>query len=108
MTPDSAQASLTDRVVQRLGARLEELRALSFAELVGHEPRTECIFKSRWREAVVWEDVECIDADTVRVAVLGHVGWRFWPGYFHSHDGFRRARDGEEVVLTTQDHYALD
>ena len=108
MTPSASQVGLTDRVMQRLGARLEQLRALSFAELAEHDARTECVFKSRWREALIEEHVECVDPDTVRVAVLGSVMLRFWPSYFLTHDGFRRTRAGEELALTTQDHYALD
>ena len=101
-------ATLIDRLRTMAADRIRHFRSLDFDAL--QSVRADLVeLRGRWlSRGTVWNHIEKIDDETLRVAVLQGAEVPWWPSYYHNFDGFRVRRDGTKTELTQEDHYDLD
>ena len=95
------------RLCERTSRWTDELRALTFEQLLAVKPTTEPI-KVGWWRGFVDPDIERLAPNTVRVVVQGVLRLPVLPNYMVAIAGFRRLRDGSEIPLTQQDEWEFD
>ena len=100
--------SLTIQVKALAATRLSALEALSFEGLTRSGTEEVHLVGGWGFRGTVWTDLQSLDADTLRVAVIHQVSAWWWPGYFHGIMGFRITRAGARSELTREDGYDLD
>jgi hypothetical protein len=100
--------SLTNRMKVEAATRLARLRSLAFDSLTALGP-DELEFVGRLgAKGSVITDIAKTGSDMLRVAVISSATVWWWPGYYHTFDGFRIDRDGAISSLTESDAYDLD